>query len=559
MQRLVEGQISREALVKSTRRRSLKTFFHNSLSTRSSVYQPLSTKRALGWIPEDIILEIVDLLSPLDVQNLSVTSSHLRTLLLPTIYETVVLKSSRKCKMALNTLELRPEICRCIKKLAVRPNYYLSWPKADEYLDEAWLARKISGISQNLSSLHTFDWDGLELPQDYLWGTLQTHCPKLKNIFTNVGTQPFHSNSQLFAFKDLTSFSLVVRHGLNGNDFFFQEMEDLPDEFWTMIIKHCPDLEELAICSFSSAARLFNFKHITEGHWPKLHTLTIGSFGYQSDFSLGPPQIDIGLGRFLNEHQSLDYIRFLWNFKRWMSPELIPMHLPPSSLPVLTTFIGVYQQLIDLPHPESVTTLDLTCEPVYELRIPMLCAMLKTLVNLTSLDLWTHVLNPRRNHSALFYDILTSCPKLTDFHFMCTTAFTLTPMKNLIKQLHLLPELRNFSLTKGHDYIDEEMMDSALRILKYNPRLQQINIRWARERCPNHLKQEGTYDVLSTDEEGNAKVLMVTEKGIPLVGPAFERKLEYDLAPKNIFAKMSRMHDSLERRHRKLILRALRV
>ena len=200
----------------------------------------------------------------------------------------------------------------------------------------------------------------------------------------------------------------------------------MPPRFWEMIITRCPNLQELAICSFSSSARVFDFDRITEGHWPKLHTLTLGSFGYQSDFTLGPPALtnEAGLAHFLNMHTELKYVRFLWNFKRWMSPDTIPMHLSSSSLPVLDTFIGVYQQLAELPNPQAVETLDLTCEPVYESRLTTVCPILRSLTKLTSLDIWTHVFDPRRDHTLFFRSILAACPKLTDFHFMCTTSFT---------------------------------------------------------------------------------------------------------------------------------------
>lgn len=190
-----------------------------------------------------------------------------------------------------------------------------------------------------------------------------------------------------------------------------------------MILNHCPDLEELTICSFSSSARLFDFQRITEGRWPKLHTLTLGSFGYQSDFSLSPPN-ESSLGRFLDAHPSLKYIRLSWNFKRWMSPDTIPLHLPPTALPNLDTFIGIYQQLAELPNPCSIETLDLTCEPVYESRLPIITPILRGLTSLTSLDLWTHVPDPEGDHTYFFHTILVSCPKLIDFHFMCTTSFT---------------------------------------------------------------------------------------------------------------------------------------
>ena len=70
------------------------------------------------------------------------------------------------------------------------------------------------------------------------------------------------------------------------------------------------------------------------------------------------------------------------------------------------------------------------------------------------------------------------------------------------------------------------MLSTALRILKYNPQLKQINIRWARERCPNHLKQEGCYDVVS-DIDGNPEALIGVERGIPLVGIPFLRRFRH--------------------------------
>ncbi|PPQ93590.1 hypothetical protein CVT25_005470 [Psilocybe cyanescens] len=517
----------RDSLTKNGRRRSLKTLFQLPLSTRTSIYGSISATAAVGSIPADIVREIVDLLAPSDILSFSLASKHLRALLLPALYETVTLKSSKNCRVTLNMLRSRKDICAHVRKLAVRPNYYLAWPRPDEQLSEAWVVTMIQDISMDLTAMHTFDWDGLELPDDSLWETLRSNCPELRSVFSNVGIRPLDPSCTLFDFSNLTSFSLIVRHGLGGSD-LFPVQEALPLRLWDMLLTRCPDLQELAICSFSSSARVFDFDRITEGHWPKLHTLTLGSFGYQSDFSLGPPALTSTLSAFLDLHTDLKYIRFLWNFKRWMSPDEIPMRLASSSLPALDTFIGVYQQLAELPNPQAIETLDLTCEPVYESRLAAVCPILRTLTNLTSLDIWTHVLNPSQDHALFFFSILTSCPKLTDFHFMCTTSFTVKPLKQLITQLYLLPSLKRFSLTKGHKYIDENMLSTALRILKYNPALKQINIRWARERCPNHLKQEGCYDVV-VDKQGIPEALAVVERGIPLIGVPFLRRFRHRL------------------------------
>lgn len=92
---------------------------------------------------------------------------------MPALYDTVTLKSSRNCRVTLEMLTKRRDICRYIRKLALRPNYYLAWPKPDEDLDEHWVVDRIEEIAEDLKVMHTFDWDGLELPKDSLWRCLR--------------------------------------------------------------------------------------------------------------------------------------------------------------------------------------------------------------------------------------------------------------------------------------------------------------------------------------------------------------------------------------------------
>jgi hypothetical protein len=144
-----------------------------------------------GSIPEDVICEIAAVLSIADILSFSLTvsslpfmnhisnsfsclqSTCLRRILLPFLYDTVVLKSSKKCRIALDMLGSQRDICKFVKKLAVRPNYYLSWPRPDEYLQEDWVVTKLEELAWDLENMHTFDWDGLELPDDRLWETLR--------------------------------------------------------------------------------------------------------------------------------------------------------------------------------------------------------------------------------------------------------------------------------------------------------------------------------------------------------------------------------------------------
>lgn len=79
------------------------------------------------------------------------------------------------------------------------------------------------------------------------------------------------------------------------------------------------------------------------------------------------------------------------------------------------------------------------------------------------------------------------------------------------------------------------MLSTVLRIFKSCPKLIQVNIRWAREKCLNHLKQEGVYDVVEWEDGGGMgegrppKTLMVFERGIPLIGKPFSRRYKYTL------------------------------
>ncbi|KAJ3996911.1 hypothetical protein F5050DRAFT_1807294 [Lentinula boryana] len=554
------SRISEKTNLPGNRRRGLR-----SLSTLLQI--PLFGSRAearlnspiAGGLPADILYEVSEYLWSSDLLNLSLTSSHVRALLLPSLYDTVVLKSSHACRTALAMLYEQPNICRYIRKLAVRPNYYLAWPKANERLDEDWVVYMLLEIAKNMPLLHTFDWDGLEMPVDRLWITLRHSCPLLKTLYTNIGYQPLNPSSslytigQLFDFTDLTSFSLTVRHSLEETD-LFPEQEQLPDQLWDMLLTKCPNMQDLTLSSFSSSTRLLNVDRLCTADvlWPKLHSLTLGSFGYNDDFELNSPSDDAAFGAFLSKHTALKYLRLSWNFKRWMSPETIPLFLEPSALPHLTTFVGVHQQLAVLPQLalSSIEILDLTCEPLFAGRLDGLggvCSTLKNLTALTSLDLWVHI-PELKDHSPFFQGLMEACPKLTELHLMCTTTFGVKPLLCLAAHLPLLPHLRTFSLTKGHKYVgdDSSMLSTVLRIIRANskakscltsnpnPELKQINIRWAREKCPNHLKQEGTYDVVRQWDANHTRVIVgleVYEKGITLLGKVFTRRYRYKNFP----------------------------
>ncbi|KAJ7439415.1 hypothetical protein B0H11DRAFT_2293462 [Mycena galericulata] len=527
------------------RRRSLKALIQLPLFPRTSghTHNPISAVGAPGprvSLPEDVLREVVEDMSPADMLNLSLTSSHVRALLIPELYRTMQLRSSRACASGLRMLAKRPALCAHVTKLAVRPNYYLAWPTPDTPLNESWVAEMIRAIAPRLTRLRIFDWDGLEMPRDELWLTLRKSCPELKELYSNVGYEPLNPESELFKFSDLASFSLSVRHGLRDlSPLPFPTPEPLPPQLWTMLLTRCTTLTELTLTSFSASARLFDLSPLPSARFPLLTSLTLGTFGYSHQFDLDIlPAAPFRV--FLAAHPALGYLRLGWNFKRWMSPDDVPRiapdadadTLPPSTeddpapASKLAAFSGIIQQLTSPPSTlTALTTLDLMHEPLYTFRFALLPPVLRALPLLRSLEIWVHVAggagagagvnavneggdNASGRNARFFKDMCAAAPGLEDLHFMCTTAFGKKPLTDLARALRLLPRLRAFALTKGHRYVDESMRASALRVWRAlalpaspdvgleEPRapLTQVSIRWARAACRNHLKQEGTYE-----------------------------------------------------------------
>ena len=95
-------------------------------------------------------------------------------MLTSSLYRTVTLQSSSDCKVILELLLKRADICGHIREFAVQPNYYKAWPKSDKRICEIWVANAIKKISRHLKAIRSFDWDGLELPDDSLWLELRS-------------------------------------------------------------------------------------------------------------------------------------------------------------------------------------------------------------------------------------------------------------------------------------------------------------------------------------------------------------------------------------------------
>ena len=109
------------------------------------------------------------------IDNFVSQSSRMYALLLPVLYSSVDLRTSKTCRVTLNNLVECPAVTRCIRRLVVRPNH-CNWPEDDEWIDETSVVNAIVKMANagNLQAMNTFFWDGSEMPDDHLWSILRT-------------------------------------------------------------------------------------------------------------------------------------------------------------------------------------------------------------------------------------------------------------------------------------------------------------------------------------------------------------------------------------------------
>ncbi len=96
----------------------------------------------------------------------------MRALLISRLYRNVDLKTSKQCKVVLSMLLKHPDMARHVTKLIVHPNN-IEWTATDVSLNESGVVNLLVRAIRYMPSLHTFFWDGVEMPDDYLWLVLR--------------------------------------------------------------------------------------------------------------------------------------------------------------------------------------------------------------------------------------------------------------------------------------------------------------------------------------------------------------------------------------------------
>jgi hypothetical protein len=228
---------------------------------------------------------------------------------------------------------------------------------------------------------------------------------------------------------NLTRISLIVGEISGTNENFHIPRDELPTDFWTLILTHCPALEQLAISSRSPYILAHNFTPVIRGRWPRLKSLTLGPFGAYSAGNLGPSlHHDEAFVSFLSDHHALEELNLLWAlrtpleegppFAAFGPPPFVPFPRPldVGILPNLESFTGIWQQLKALPGLARLQKLHLTCQPLIESQFGNVAQIMTQLPNLHRLEIGVDSMSPKSPDAMLLFKaIASSCPKLNEF------------------------------------------------------------------------------------------------------------------------------------------------
>ncbi|KAJ7634859.1 hypothetical protein FB45DRAFT_910075 [Roridomyces roridus] len=439
----------------------------------------VSNKVCYDWaIPLDIIVEVAERLeSAEDILNLSLTSSCIHATLLPVLYASVDLRSSRMCKHAISMLlDGRSNVSRYIRRLVVRPNHVdrRSWQQPAKHLDEEWVVQSIIKLAKagRLKRLASFFWDGSEMPQDdSLWSTLRLCCPELRAVGSNVGPKTINPASELFRFDDLVGFTLTAKTLPDEWDTFLPPEPELPDQLWDMLIDRSPRLEQLRIDVSQRSRRVWDTRRVVQGRWPYLRDLEMGDCSMAGNGSTRS-SMETPFMRFLAIHSNLERLRLpsLSSFPK-------AIILPPSSLPRLREFSGNVAHIRGLPNPH-ITSLSLVHQPLSDKMLASICPYLRHMKCLTSLSIWLH-LDAQSDHYAGFRNLLDSCRGLTHLDIACSEG----PW-DIIEFISALrgsrTGLTSLNLTRVERATNEpDLREIAARLATHNPSLQKISLQYS--------------------------------------------------------------------------------
>lgn len=523
---------------------------HNSLSPlklkrflkpQSPPQSPLLATPDQTLLPNHIIHEIGRHSALRELSCLSLCSHRLRKLLAPLLYARVELKTNKHCKTILSALSRQPALALLVRRLVVRVNNP-EWTDPGDEIDEDVIAALITQIASAgwLKPLIAFEWDGLEMPHDNLWLSLQVSCPNLKRIRTTVGEEALNPSSPLWEFSDLRQFGLTVKcHSLHWLADGLPKPEKLPRKLWAMLLERSPRLEDLTLGGPAPSPRIFDIRHVTCGRWARLRSVTLGDMALISAERGDEIEARKAFQTFFHFHRELRHIGLEHASSSAFFPgafEFGPVEDSPDSvdvLPKLESYSGSLKYIKTLPSRtrRQLKYLRLTCIHHNVAAIGPTINVLRDLTTLEELSAWIDLSfgstglaggtrrssldgisigrggdqNSMNDDEKVFRAVLDACPgSLKHLEIACFTrpGFLIKDFSSALT--HAPPSLESFTLTKVHRSGDEDLTRCAARIITENPGLKNFTLRmthgswFSAASGYGRIKSLGAYEVVSS-------------------------------------------------------------
>jgi hypothetical protein len=185
---------------------------------------------------------------------------------------------------------------------------------------------------------------------------------------------------------------------------------------WDMLIKRCPNLEELIVDGLSPSEPI-DAHRLPRGRWPRLRVLVLGDVVTDWHISLNSAA-KRSFVTFLDAHPSLTTLN-LWGRQPSTGAPAILEALQPESLAKVCHFGGTLDQLLAFRHKAHLQSLRVVEHILLRESTPLaMTGILSAVPNLTSLQISFTLLRGYDNGN-IVRSIASACPLLENLDFTC--------------------------------------------------------------------------------------------------------------------------------------------
>ncbi|KAF8828719.1 hypothetical protein HHX47_DHR3000084 [Lentinula edodes] len=384
------------------------------------------TALSLAAAPGDLLLEIAAHLDcRADVFSLCLTSNRFFATVSSVLYTSVTLNSVEQCSTTLKMLRNRPDIARHVRELIVRPGALSTSDNQFNASERASAAVRDVAMSKALDALVKFTWDFDDLPvYDDMW------------------------------------FALHIA-----------EQQPTSRRFWHMLMKRCPNLQELVIDGVSPFP--VDARPLSHARWPNLRRLVLGDVAvdWLPGDALAAPDAKSPFIEFLEAHPNLQTL----GLSRSNVSHTRLATMAPDTVK-LRSFTGTLEQLQSIPHMHKYLDCVAFREPMRTRDVTALAVagLLQKLTSLTKLKI-SFMLHSMYDSGNLLRSLIASCPNLTHLELACghKPSFQL---ELFAKTIRGFSKLRVLHLTLVKYPGDDTVATGAARIAMTNPRIQHFSL-----------------------------------------------------------------------------------